>query len=116
MPDRVAMLIKVFRVELEETENDVMALLDYTSRRFDDEEITPYVWKENTALLRRELACVKSLEGDVTAWAPPPGVDGPAALDLLRQHLEELSRDRGYPELVLLVISRIAGKIHRYLE
>ena len=50
MSNRVSMLLKVFRIELEDSEDDVIGLLEYYSKRFEDHEITPYVWRENQAL------------------------------------------------------------------
>jgi len=50
MSNRVSLLIKIFRVEFEEAENDIQALMNYYMERFDNQEITPYVWQENQAL------------------------------------------------------------------
>ena len=116
MSDRIPLLLKVFRVELEETENDVMGLLQYYAGSFRKEEITPYVWKENRALLRREISCVKELEADLGDFTPAEGRSGPEVLEDLRIFLHQRVRERGYPELVSLVIDRIATKVARYME
>lgn len=116
MPDSVSLLLKVFRVELEETENDIISLLEYYAKRLEKDEITPYVWKENRALLEKEISCVKELESDIASWQPEAGHDAAEVLVELQEFLNRLVKERGYPELVTLVIDRIASKVSRYME
>lgn len=116
MGDRISFLQKVFQIELEETEDDVLGLIEYYSRRFESHEITHYVYVENQALLRKELSCVKELEKDLRLWTPPEGFEAQEVLEEMTSYLKNLVKKRGYPELVILVIDRINGKLIRYLE
>ena len=117
MSNRVSLLIKIFRVELEEAENDIQALMGYYSERFDNKEISSYVWQENQALLEKEVSCIKELEGDLKEWNPPDDVtDIQLVLLALKKYLHELVTEYGYPELVNIVIDRITEKVSRYIE
>jgi len=117
MSDRISLLIKIFRIELEEAENDIQALMEYYSERFDNKEITTYVWQENQALLSKEVSCIKELEGDLKEWKQPAGVtEIQAVLLALSNYLHELVTKHGYPELVNIVIDRITEKVSRYIE
>lgn len=116
MSDRVSLLLKIFRIELEEAEINVLGLLEYCSRRFENQEITNYVWKENSALLKREISCVKELEKDLATWEPSGQADPNLVLEELMQHMKDLVTERDYPGLVSLVIDRIGEKVSRYLE
>ena len=116
MQDRLSLALKVFRIELEEVENDVSALLEYYSRRFDQREITPYVWMENRALLMKEFSCVKELEADLVDWEPPKTDDYDYLIESLKDYLKALVKERGYPELVTFVIDRIGERVSRYLK
>ena len=116
MPERILLLIKVFRIELEEAENNVLSLLEYYSQRFKCHEITAYVWKENRALLKKEISCVKELVKDLAEWKPPDVSDPQEVLLELKSYLKDLVKKRGYPELVNLIIDRISNKVSRYLE
>ena len=116
MPERILLLIKVFRIELEEAENNVLSLLEYYSQRFECHEITAYVWKENRALLKKEISCVKELVKDLAEWKPPDVSDPQEVLLELKSYLKDLVKKRGYPELVNLIIDRISNKVSRYLE
>ena len=116
MREHVNLLLKVFKVELEETENDILSLLEYYAGRLKKDEITPYVWKENRALLEKEISCVKKLETDVASWQPEEGRNATEVLADLRGYLNNLVKERGYPGLVTLVIDKIAKKITRYME
>ncbi len=90
MPDRVPLVLKVFKVELEETENDVTQLLEYYFQKLESDEITPYVWKENRALLNRELDCLKELEKDLNDWSPSsPDTSGMEALGEIKDFLPD---------------------------
>ena len=116
MTDRVSLLLKVFKVELEDTEKNVLGMVEYYSKRFELDEITPYVWMENKALLLKEINCVKELEKDLAEWVPDEDKPAKEVLEDLLAFLKKLVKGRGYPELVTLVIDRIGDKILRYVE
>ncbi len=117
MSDRISLLVKIFKIELEEAENDIQALMDYYASRFENLEITPYVWQENRALLTKEVSCIKELEADLREWVPPEdNTDIQSALYSLKMYLHELVIKHGYPELVKIVIDRISEKVSRYIE
>ena len=116
MPKRIILLLKVFKIELEESENDIMALMEYYSGCFENHEITPYVCMENLALLKKEISCVKELEKDLSIWDPPDETDPQKVLLALNEYLKGLVVKYGYPELVSLVIDRITKKVSRYIE
>ncbi|RKX89651.1 MAG: hypothetical protein DRP70_03125 [Spirochaetes bacterium] len=117
MPDRVSLLVKIFKIELEESENDIQALMDYYAARFENLEITPYVWQENRALLLKEVSCIKELEVDLRDWVPPEdNTDILAALHSLKMYLQDLVIKYDYPEVVKIVIDRISEKVSRYIE
>ena len=116
MSDRLRFMLKVFKIELEEVENDVSSLLEYYSHRFDSRDITQYVWMENRALLMKEISCVKELEADLATWKAPECDGCGEALESLKDHLKTLAIERGYPKLVSLVIDRIGERVSRYLD
>ena len=116
MSDRIFLVLKIFRVELEEAENNILGLLEYYSQRFDNQEITNYVWKENRALLKKEIGCVKELERDLAGWDSHGVSDPMILLGNLTQYLKNLVTERCYPELVRLVIDRTSEKVSRYLK
>jgi len=117
MSNHVSLLLKIFKVELEETENDIQALMEYYSLRFQKKEISPYVWQENKALLIKEVSCIKELEGDLRDWVPPDGeTDIQVIILALKDFLKGLVLKHGYPELVNIVIERISEKVSRYID
>ncbi len=116
MQDRLSLALKVFRIELEEVENDVKSLLEYYSIKYDKREITPYVYMENRALLMKEVSCVKKLEADVANWEVPKSEDHHEVIDALKDYLKELVKERDYPKLVSLIIDRIGDRVKKYLD
>jgi len=61
MPERKRLFLKVLKAELEDCLEDVEDLKNLYQRRFRCEEITNYVYNENDALLKRELAGLKNI-------------------------------------------------------
>jgi len=117
MPDKIPLIVKVFRIELEEVENDVNSLMNYYSDRFSNHEITNYVLKENNALLSKEIASVKYLEKELEKWNSSEDFDSAEeAVESLKNFLKMKVKERGYPEFLNLVIDRIGKKVSRYLE
>jgi hypothetical protein len=116
MIDRVLKLLKIFRVELEECEKTVLDLMEYYAKRFNERDITSYVWQENKALLQMELSCLAALEKDLGNWDAGNETDLAKVLDEVSVYLKGLVQKRDYPELVALVIDKITKKLTRYLE
>ena len=116
MTDPVSKLLKIFRVELEDSEKNVLDLVEYYAKRFNEHNITSYVWQENKALLQMELSCLAALEKDLRAWDPGDETDLGKVLDEASIFLKGLAKKRDYPELVALVIDKISNKLNRYLE
>ncbi|OHD76656.1 MAG: hypothetical protein A3J97_14055 [Spirochaetes bacterium RIFOXYC1_FULL_54_7] len=106
---------RLLTAELEDLIEDIGLLEEHYRERFAGEEITPYVFQENEALLIREIDSINkfiqivdgidtrlykdtsSLETDLTARAKA-----------LVDHLDD-------PEAVYLFIKRKIDKVHMYL-
>jgi hypothetical protein len=106
---------RLLKAELEDLIEDIGLLEEHYRERFAGEEITPYVFQENEALLMREIDSINKfiqlvdgidtrlykgtsdLETDLTARARS-----------LVDHLDD-------PEAVYLFIKRKIDKVHMYL-
>lgn len=61
MPERKTLFLKILKAELEDCLEDIEDLHNVYERRHGTEEITDYVYKENEALLSRELSGLRNL-------------------------------------------------------
>ncbi len=93
---------KILSIELQDLEDGLKAYLNAGNERYMNKEITEYVYKENSALLSREIADVR----------------------ILRERIQMIS-DRDYESLesaslaVIGVIKNFTGipeAVHRYME
>ena len=61
MPERRMLFLKILKAELEDCLEDVEDLSNLYERRRGTEEITEYVYRENEALLSREISGLRNL-------------------------------------------------------
>lgn len=61
MPERKRLFLKILKAELEDCLEDVEDLSNLYERKRSCEEITNYVYRENEALLSRELSGLKNI-------------------------------------------------------
>lgn len=109
-------MVKVVRIEFEEIENDVSSLERYYEKRFENDEITNYVWRENRALLEKELACVRRLARDLDDFRIPEDTGPEEVLKLLEVFLHKIIEERSYPGVVRMLVDRTMAKVGRYIS
>ena len=69
MPERKKFFLKIFKAELEDCLEDVEDLSLLGDRRRNCEEITEYVYRENEALLKREISGLKTVIASIDDFA-----------------------------------------------
>lgn len=106
---------RLLKAELEDLIEDVGLLEEHCRERFAGEEITPYVFQENEALLMREIDSINKfiqiVDGiDTRLYKDTSGFESDLtarAKDLV-DHFDD-------PEAVYLFIKRKIDKVHVYL-
>lgn len=115
MGNAVRHFLRLLKAELEDLVDDINLLEERYRERFAGEEITPYVFQENEALLMRELDSVVKFSRIVDAI--DPGLyKGTADLEKgLAEHARQLVGRYEDPEAVFVFIKRKIDKVHLYL-
>ena len=112
---KLAKYLKVLKIELEDLEEDLEVMKELYDRREQRNEITDYVFLENVALLKTEIAGVESLVKSIDDIP----VDQFSHLDEFVDYVDALFRERtehsGYPEAVYALVKRKLSKVSRYI-
>ena len=117
MPMRAMLnkLISIFRIELQDLEEDIKDLLAILEKRRDSQEITPYVYLENKGVLLNEIACVRELVGKIGAIDANRYVSVDALIAAIKELLKERIKECAFPEAVHSLVQRKFEKVCSYV-
>lgn len=115
MPERKRYFLNILKAELEDCVEDVEDLAILYERRYGSQEITPYVFSENQALLSRELSGLRSVLSTIDDVA----VDGYASVDDLAAAVDAMIQRQVLeyedPEAVYGIAKRKLLKVLKYV-
>lgn len=110
MKDRLKKFFKILEIEFQDLEEGLGAYLEAVGYRYHKKEITPYVYKENDALLQREISDVRIIKNEVNKLAERDYHDLEEASENVVEVIEEFT---GFPKAVH---SYMKGKVKKVLE
>jgi hypothetical protein len=106
---------KILKVELEDLEMDIRALVGLYEKRRTERKITNYVFLENISLIQHEVSCLKMFLLDLN------GVDLTRFKDLqemvgeIKERFRKRSRECSFPDAVCNMVERKIEKASRYV-
>lgn len=106
---------RLIKAELEDLIEDMGLLEERYRERFAGEEITPYVFQENEALLMREIDSINKFIQIVDGIEPTLYKDILGFEADLTARAKDLIDHFDDPEAVYVFIKRKIDKVHRYL-
>jgi hypothetical protein len=117
MPQRAALnkFISIFRIELEDLEEDINDLLDILEKRKDSQEITNYVYMGNKGVLLNEINCVRELLDTLSTVDAYQYESVPLMIAEVRRMLDQRIRDCAAPEIVHGLVERKFEKVCTYV-
>jgi hypothetical protein len=117
MPMRAALnkFIRIFRIELEDLEEDINDLLEILEKRRDSQEITNYVYMENKGILLNEIACVHELLDSISSIDADRYESVEAMIAEVRNMLDQRIQDCDFPEVVHSLVQRKFEKVSTYV-
>ncbi len=114
MPERKRLFLKVLKAELEDCLEDVEDLEIFYERKHCGDEISNYVYNENEALLKRELAGLKNVLQAIDDVA----LEKYASVDALATDIDAMIQKKVLefedPEAVYGIAKRKLLKVFRY--
>ncbi len=117
MPMRTALnkFISIFRMELEDLEEDINDLLEILEKRRDSQEITNYVYMENKGTLLNEIACVHELLESIRTIDANQYESVEAMIAEVKKMLDQRIQDCAFPEVVHSLVQRKFEKVSTYV-
>jgi len=117
MPMRAMLhkFISIFRIELQDLEEDINDLLELLEKRKDSQEITNYVYMGNKGVLLNEIACVRELLDSMSTIDAYQYESVDAMLAAVRTMVDRRIKDCAFPEVVHNLVQRKFEKVCSYV-
>jgi hypothetical protein len=117
MPMRAALnkFISIFRIELQDLEEDINDLIAILEKRKDSQEITNYVYMENKGVLLNEIACVHELLDSISTIDAYQYESVEAMIAEVKKKLAKRIQDCAFPEVVHSLVQRKFEKVCAYV-
>jgi hypothetical protein len=117
MPMRAVLnkFISIFRIELEDLEEDINDLLEILEKRRDSQEITNYVYMGNKGVLMSEISCLRELLDTLSTIDANQYESVEAMISDVRNMLSRRIRDCAAPEAVHQLVERKFQKVCTYI-
>ena len=117
MPQRAALnkFISIFRIELQDLEDDINDLLEILEERKNSHEITNYVYLGNKGILLSEISCVRELLEQLSTLDAYQFESVEALIAGVREMLDERIKECSFPDAVHNLVERRLQKVCTYL-
>lgn len=117
MPQRAALnkFIKIFRIELEDLEEDINDLIDILEVRKNSQEITNYVYIANKSLLLNEISCVRELLDQMSTIDAYQYESVEALIQGVQERLNRRIKECSFPAAVFNLVERRLSKVGTYV-
>lgn len=115
MKHKMKRYLKILKIELEDLETDIAFSEEILQKKYDDREISHYVFLENLSTFKSELMGIREMEGEIDQL-----IDKYETIDELvkdvYQFFENKVKDAGLPDVVFVLIKRKLDKVYKYLS
>lgn len=117
MPMRAALnkFINIFRIELEDLEEDINDLLEILEQRRESHEITNYVYIGNKGILLNQISCVQELLESLRSIDAYQYESVETMIADLKKKIEKRIKDCAFPEAVHSMVQRKFEKVCAYV-
>jgi hypothetical protein len=117
MPMRALLnkFISIFRIELQDLEDDINDLLEILERRKDSQEITNYVYMGNKGVLMNEISCIKELLESISTIDAYQYKRVEDMITDVKKTMDMKIQDCAFPEVVHHLVDRKFEKVCNYV-
>ena len=112
----VRKFIAILKIELEDTTEGLHALLDAYKKSEECNKITEYVSRENSGLVRHEIAAIRSLLLEIDTFSAEDFENVGAVETAVKEFIAGEIAKHGYPAALAFLVDRKVGKVRRYLQ
>ncbi len=117
MPMRALLnkFISIFRLELEDLQEDINDLIKILEKRKDSQEITNYVYMENKGVLLNEIASVQEILDSIRTIDVCKYESVEDMITDVHQMIDMRIQERDFPEVVRDLVQRKFDKVCTYV-
>lgn len=116
MREKLKLFTKVLLAELEDLEEDIASWGEYLEEKHRTEQITEYVFRQNNALLEREMNCVRTILEDLPAEPPDTVQDLDSLRNWFTERIDEDICTHQFQPVIRNLMLRKIEKVYRYLQ
>jgi len=109
------MFLKIFKVELEELEEDLVFFGELHKQREESGEITPYVYLENTNLIKNEISGIREIVRTVDDLVSTQYSSFEEMVNDLDSKIKKRITESDYAAATYEFIKRKLQKVHKYI-
>lgn len=115
MPNKMKKFLQVFKAELEELEDDLAFFGELYKKREESGEITPYVYLENTNLIKNEISGIQEIVRSVDDLVSTQYTDFEEMVEDLDSKIKKRIKESDYAAATYEFIKRKLQKVHKYI-
>jgi hypothetical protein len=116
MKSHIDKFLRVLRIELEDLELDLVALEESTRQKWEENQISNYVFMENMAILREELTGVHKIINDLTGMDTSHFTEMDGFTEHLIKIIKENINNADLPEGVYRLLQRKILKVRDFIK
>lgn len=113
---RTNRLFRLLDAELVDAEDDIRDLERTLKERNEAQEITNYVFRENTVLLEQELHGIERIRAGISALDPEAYVDTETFVEEITSLVREYVQHHGVPGAVESIVGRRLHRLVAYVS
>ncbi|UCF99026.1 MAG: hypothetical protein JSV89_05675 [Spirochaetaceae bacterium] len=107
--------ISIFKIELQDLEEDINDLLEVQEKRKDSQEITNYVYMGNKGILLNEISAVRELLDSISTIDAYQYESVEAMIADVKRMLDQRIKDCAFPEVLHSLVQRKFEKVCTYV-
>jgi len=113
---RLQKFLSIFKMELEETMEDLNNLLDIYRHWAEKHDITNYVFQENSSLVQAEIAALHSMFKLVDSFRAENYQTLEALVEDVLSRFKSEIKHKGYPQALYVLLERKVQKVVKYIS
>ena len=116
MQNKMRKFLKIFKVELEELEDELIMFGEMHKQREQSGEITTYVFRENMNLIKNEISGLQEIIRSVDGLVPTKYKSFEEMIEDLDRKIKERLRESEHADASYELVRRKLKKVHTYIR
>ena len=106
----------ILKIEIEDLIKDIELLIEVHKKKYDNQEITQYVYRENIAVLKNEVSCLKNFIECIDSIDAEKYQSLQELVDQVEVQFKTQLHEHSYAQAVESFVKRKLKKVSHYME